>query len=49
MINMKKEYLKPITYLEKFKATDVITTSVTVDDKDPADNDLSWGDMTWEA
>ncbi|WP_294825494.1 hypothetical protein [uncultured Eubacterium sp.] len=46
---MKKEYLKPITYLEKFKATDVITTSATIDDKDPADNDLPWGDKTWEA
>lgn len=40
---MKEIYTKPKTKINEFKTVDVITTSTQIDDRDPADNDVSWG------
>ena len=42
-IIMKEIYTKPKTEVEEFKTVDVITTSTQIDDRDPADNDVPWG------
>ncbi len=39
---MKEIYLKPITTVEQFKTTDVVTTSI--DDTQKGDTDLPFGD-----
>lgn len=41
---MKKAYEKPESFVENFKATDVLTTSSPIDDRDPADNDIPFGE-----
>lgn len=41
---MKEKYSKPKTRIEEFKSTDIVTTSIIIDDKDPADNDVPWGE-----
>lgn len=41
---MKEKYIKPKADIDIFKTMDIVTTSTQVDDRDPADNDVPWGE-----